>query len=67
MTDYKKILVCIPCSSFKEQTQAVNELLDDGYHVETSDGYVIGIKTPKNRRRKRNEVSKFKRKNNNKF
>lgn len=53
MMDYKKILVCIPCNSFKEQTQAVNELLDDGYHVETSEGYVIGIKTPKNRRRKK--------------
>lgn len=61
MTDYKKILVCIPCSSFKEQTQAVSELLDEGYHVETSEGYVIGIKTPKNRRRKRNETRKFKR------
>lgn len=64
MMDYKKILVCIPCSSFKEQTQAVSELIDEGYHVETSDGYVIGIKQPK-KRRKRNEVSKFKRKNNN--
>lgn len=67
MSDYKKILVCIPCSSFKEQMKTVSELLDDGYHVETSDGYVIGIKTPKNRRRKRNETRKFKRKNNNKF
>lgn len=67
MTDYKKILVCIPCNSFKEQMKAVSELIDDGYHVETSDGYVIGIKTPKNRRRKRSEVSKFKRKNDNKF
>lgn len=67
MMDYKKILVCIPCSSFKEQMKAVSELLDEGYHVETSEGYVIGIKTPKNRRRKKNEVSKFKRKNNNKF
>lgn len=67
MSDYKKILVCIPCSSFKEQMKTVSELLDDGYHVETSDGYVIGIKTQKNRRRKRNETRKFKRKNNNKF
>lgn len=67
MSDYKKILVCIPCSSFKEQMKTVSELLDDGYHVETSDDYVIGIKTPKNRRRKRNETRKFKRKNNNKF
>lgn len=67
MSDYKKILVCIPCNGFKEQMKTVSELLDDGYHVETSDGYVIGIKTPKNRRRKRNETRKFKRKNNNKF
>ncbi|MFR7348876.1 hypothetical protein [Peptoniphilus sp.] len=52
MSDYKKILVCIPCSSFKEQMKAASELIDDGYNVETSDGYVIGIKTPKNRRRK---------------
>jgi hypothetical protein len=66
MMDYKKILVCIPCSSFKEQMKAVSDLIDEGYHVETSDGYVIGIKQPK-KRRKRNEVSKFKRKNNNKF
>ena len=66
MSDYKKILVCIPCSSFKEQMKAVSDLIDEGYHVETSDGYVIGIKQPK-KRRKRNEVSKFKRKNNNKF
>lgn len=65
MTDYKKILVCIPCSSFKDQMKAVSELIDDGYHVETSDGFVIGIKTPN--RRKRNETRKFKRKNNNKF
>ena len=64
MMDYKKILVCIPCSSFKEQMKAVSDLIDEGYHVETSDGYVIGIKQPK-KRRKRNEVSKFKRKNNN--
>lgn len=66
MMDYKKILVCIPCSSFKEQMKAVSDLIDEGYHVETSDGYVIGIKQPKNRR-KRNETRKFKRKNNNKF
>lgn len=66
MTEYKKIMVCIPCNGFKEQTQAVNELIDEGYHVETGEGYVIGIKQPK-KRRKRNEVSKFKRKNNNKF
>ncbi len=66
MMDYKKILVCIPCSSFKEQMKAVSDLIDEGYHVETSDGYVIGIKQPK-KRRKRNETSKFKRKNNNKF
>lgn len=65
MTEYKKIMVCIPCNSFKDQMKAVSELLGDGYHVETSEGYVIGIKTPK--RRKKNEVSKFKRKNNNKF
>ena len=66
MSDYKKILACIPCSSFKEQMKAVSDLIDEGYHVETSDGYVIGIKTPK-KRRKRNETRKFKRKNNNKF
>lgn len=66
MTEYKKIMVCIPCNGFKEQTQAVSELMEEGYYVETSDGYVIGIKQPK-KRRKRNEVSKFKRKNNNKF
>lgn len=58
MTDYKKILVCIPCNSFKEQMKAVSELIEDGYHVETSEGYVIGIKTPKNRRRKRNEINR---------
>ena len=52
MSDYTKILVCIPCSSFKEQMKAASELIDDGYNVETSDGYVIGIKTPKNSRRK---------------
>lgn len=66
MSDFKKILVCIPCNSFNEQLKAVSDLIDEGYHVETSDGYVIGIKQPK-KRRKRNEVSKFKRKNNNKF
>ena len=66
MTEYKKIMVCIPCSSFKEQMKAVSDLIDEGYHVETGEGYVIGIKQPK-KRRKRNETRKFKRKNNNKF
>ena len=61
---YKKIIICITCRSFKEQMKAVSELIDDGYHVETSDEYVIGIKKLKNRRSK-NENRKFKRKNNN--
>lgn len=65
MTDYKKIIICITCRSFKEQMKAVSELIDDGYHVETSDEYVIGIKKLKNRRRSKNENRKFKRKNNN--
>lgn len=62
MNDYRRILVCIPCSSFREQMKAVRELLNEGYHVETSEEYVIGIKTPKNRRRNINERGK-----NNKF
>lgn len=52
MTDYKKYVVCIPYKTFKERCKIVRELVDDHYSVEYTDDCVVGVKKPKNRRKK---------------